>query len=62
MVFRGHVIQLAVKHKLKLLLAWRTVEVHLESLSMTFKQSPTPANRKLLDQARTELVQSWAYV
>lgn len=32
-----------------------TQEMHLESISKTFKQSPTPANCKLLDQARTEL-------
>lgn len=54
-VLRGHIIQLAVKHKLKQLLAWCTLDARLESLSMSFKQSPTPANRKLLDQTRMEL-------
>lgn len=54
-VVRGHVIQLATKRKRERLLARCTLEQHLESMLTTFKQSPTPDNRKLLDQACTDL-------
>lgn len=54
-VLRGHVIELAGKCKRERLLGRRTLKTLLEFLSMTFKQPPTPVNRKLLDQARTEL-------
>lgn len=54
-VLRGHVIQLATKRKRERLFSQRTLEERLELISTTFKQSPTPANQKLLDQASTKL-------
>lgn len=54
-VLRGHIIQLAAKHKRQRIAMRYSLEACLDSLSTIFKQSPTPANRKLLDGAHIEL-------
>lgn len=52
-VLRGQIIQLAMKCKRERQQC--RLESQSELLSISFKQSPTPANRTLLEQAHTEL-------
>lgn len=54
-VLRGYIIQFPVKHKQERQKLQCDLEYRLESISATFKQSLTPANGKLLDQAHMEL-------
>ena len=54
-VLRGHVIRIASQRKRERTQARRALEQRLEVLSSAFKQTPSPANRRLLDAARTDL-------
>lgn len=54
-VLRGHIIQLAARRKKERLQKQHQLEARLEPVLEQFKQNPSPPNRKLLDQAHTEL-------
>lgn len=54
-VIRGRVIRIASQRKRDRAQARRKLEQTLEDCSTAFKVSPTPANRRALDKARTDL-------